>query len=111
MAFDQLTQEDRRRFVSFAYGRSRLPRDLTDLQHRFKLTTLNQSSSRASAGAAPLLFILVNFVRVDELRYVYPCSFADTYLPLSHTCFFHVELPRYSSPEQCRAKILMAIYG
>ena len=81
-AFDRLTQQDRRRFVSFAYGRSRLPRDLSQCQHRFKLTVLNNSSSNARA---------------------------DSYLPLSHTCFFHVELPRYSSDEQCRDKILKSI--
>ena len=70
--------------MSFAYGRSRLPRNLADLPHRFKITTLQMSSTRATP---------------------------DQYLPHSHTCFFHIELPRYSSVEQCRAKLLVAIYG
>lgn len=84
VAFDRLSQEDRRRFVSFAYGRSRLPRDLTQLQHKFKLTTLSMSSNGSTTPA--------------------------DYLPHSHTCFFHVEMPEYTSPEQCLEKILIAIY-
>jgi E3 ubiquitin-protein ligase HERC2 len=80
-AFDTLSQEDRRRLVSFAYGRSRLPRNYGDLQHRFKLTVLNPSGN------------------------------PDNYLPLAHTCFFHIELPRYTSPDICRAKLLIAIYS
>lgn len=27
---------------------------------------------------------------------------ADAYLPVAHTCFFSLELPRYSSREVCR---------
>jgi len=80
VAFGQLTQEDRRRFVSFAYGRSRLPRDLTELPHRFKITPLGGDRNERA-------------------------------LPHSHTCFFHIELPRYTSPEQCKEKLLVAIYG
>jgi len=30
-------------------------------------------------------------------------------LPVSHTCFFHIELPSYSNKEIMREKILYAI--
>lgn len=33
----------------------------------------------------------------------------DHHLPVSHTCFFQVELPRYSNRETLRQKLLYAI--
>lgn len=33
----------------------------------------------------------------------------DAHLPISHTCFFQVELPRYSCKAVMRAKLLYAI--
>eukprot|EP00762_Andalucia_godoyi_P002409 ANDGO_02828.mRNA.1 putative E3 ubiquitin-protein ligase HERC2 len=33
----------------------------------------------------------------------------DDYLPLSHTCFFSIELPKYSNKEVLRSKLLYAI--
>lgn len=36
---------------------------------------------------------------------------ADNYLPVSHTCFFSLELPPYSSVEVMRAKLTYAIYN
>jgi hypothetical protein len=35
----------------------------------------------------------------------------DNYLPVSHTCFFSIELPKYSSKEVLRRKLLYAIYN
>lgn len=58
------TEEDRKAFLRFAWGRSRLP-----------LTR---------AGFTQLLKIQ-NFTKT-------PC---DRYLPVSHTCFFSIELPRF----------------
>ncbi len=34
---------------------------------------------------------------------------ADNYLPVAHTCFFSIELPRYSSLDICRRKLTLAI--
>ena len=34
---------------------------------------------------------------------------ADSHFPVSHTCFFSMEWPRYSSFEVARAKLLYAI--
>jgi hypothetical protein len=36
---------------------------------------------------------------------------ADSYFPLAHTCFFSIELPRYSSLEVMRDKLLYAIFN
>jgi E3 ubiquitin-protein ligase HERC2 len=36
---------------------------------------------------------------------------ADQYYPVSHTCFFQLELPRYSNLEIARARIKYAIYN
>jgi hypothetical protein len=38
-----------------------------------------------------------------------PCSQPDTFLPKAHTCFFSINLPRYSSAEVMKTKILYAI--
>ena len=70
-----MSNADRRRIVSFAYGRSRLPRTANELQHKFKLSLLSASSR------------------------------ADEYLPKAHACFFHIELPPYTSLQQCRNKL------
>lgn len=36
---------------------------------------------------------------------------ADSYLPISHTCFFSLELPRYSTLEIMKEKLRYAIYN
>ena len=33
----------------------------------------------------------------------------DAYLPVAHTCFFSLELPRYSSLEVTRARLMYAV--
>ena len=33
------------------------------------------------------------------------------YLPRAHTCFFSLELPRYTSKDTLRSKLLTAIHG
>jgi len=33
----------------------------------------------------------------------------DQYFPIAHTCFFSIELPRYSSKDICYAKLLWAV--
>lgn len=36
---------------------------------------------------------------------------ADSYLPISHTCFFSIEMPRYSTLEIMKEKLRYAIYN
>ena len=35
----------------------------------------------------------------------------DTRLPVAHTCFFQIDLPRYSNKEALKEKLLYAIYN
>jgi len=37
------------------------------------------------------------------------CSDPDSHLPVTHTCFFSMEWPKYSSEEVARQKLLYAI--
>lgn len=59
--------EDRRSFVNFCSGRSRLPASAADFPMNFKLTAPQP--------------------RADERP--------DDYLPVAQTCFFSLSLPRY----------------
>ena len=49
----------------------------------------------------------VNKFEILPARYAEPNP--DQALPKSHTCFFSVELPRYTSKEACHNKIMYAI--
>ncbi|KAF0700488.1 Aste57867_9018 [Aphanomyces stellatus] len=76
------SQESREAFLRFVWGRSRLPRSVHEFQ----------------CGQQ---FKLQVFER----------SPADVYLPVSHTCFFSLELPRYTSLEVLSTRLTYAIYN
>ncbi|EQC27184.1 hypothetical protein SDRG_14987 [Saprolegnia diclina VS20] len=76
------SHDARRAFLRFVWGRSRLPRTLPEFQ----------------AGQQ---FKLTAFDRRP----------ADSYMPVSHTCFFSLELPRYSSHAILEARLTYAIYN
>ncbi|RHY02265.1 hypothetical protein DYB25_006813 [Aphanomyces astaci] len=75
-------QEARQAFLRFVWGRSRLPRSVQEFQ----------------SGQQ---FKLQAFER-------HP---ADMYMPVSHTCFFSLELPRYMSLEVLSSRLTYAIYN
>jgi len=55
-------------------------------------------------------------MKADQFRQrfkiqAFPKRDADNYLPVSHTCFFSLELPAYSSKEIMAAKLRYAIYN
>ena len=80
----ELTPEQRRNFVRFAWGRSRLPRGRWPLQ---------------SNGQQVKFTIL-------------PRKNHTTGIPLAHTCFFIIELPEYTSYETCKRMLTLAVtYG
>eukprot|EP00771_Trimastix_marina_P002473 gnl/Trimastix_PCT/3602.p1 GENE.gnl/Trimastix_PCT/3602~~gnl/Trimastix_PCT/3602.p1 ORF type:complete len:1627 (+),score=625.31 gnl/Trimastix_PCT/3602:442-4881(+) len=79
-AMQSFTHEQRRNVLRFVTGRSRLPSVEEMKRHPFKL----QGFSRSGGDI-------------------------DRYLPVSHTCFFSLELPSYSSWEICRERFLYAI--
>jgi hypothetical protein len=68
------SEDDRRAFLRFAWGRSRLPLTRAAFAQPFKIQSFNKSPP-------------------------------DIFLPVSHTCFFSIELPRYSTRDILRAKL------
>ncbi|CAI2362161.1 unnamed protein product [Moneuplotes crassus] len=79
--FDKFTENQKSMFLKFTWGRSRLPPAERLNDQRFK-------------------FLLIDSSRFDN---------HDTHLPEAHTCFFQFDLPRYTTDEACRDKILYAI--
>lgn len=67
-------------FLRFVWGRSRLPVRAEDFTSKFTIQRLH------AATQSP-----------------------DRFLPVAHTCFFSVDLPRYSSAEVMRERLLYAI--
>lgn len=74
---------ERSAFLRFVWARSRLPASPDDFKQKFKL--------QAPAGDGPK-------------------NRPDEYLPKAHTCFFSLNLPKYSSAEVMRTKLLYAIH-
>lgn len=80
---EEWTQEQRKSFLRFAWGRSKLPRGKWPVNYKGEQ---------------------VKFKIVPKQNY--------TGLPLSHTCFFLIELPSYPSKEMMRQRMLTALtYG
>jgi E3 ubiquitin-protein ligase HECTD3 len=78
--FEDFTNSQRAAFIKFAWGRSNLP--LGDNLRKVTFVIMLHSESKYSNH--------------------------DMMLPQSHTCFFTVDLPRYSTDEICKKKILLA---
>ena len=78
------SKEERSSFLQFAWARSRLPGNISD-------------GNKAETDRSFRLLIIIQENKGDE------------YLPSSETCFFNVKLPKYSSFEVMRSKILTAI--
>ena len=80
-AFDD---RDRSQFLRFVWARSRLPSQAADFHQKFKI------HSPTGEGA-----------REDP----------DQYLPKAHTCFFSINLPRYSSDEVMAKRLSYTMYN
>lgn len=78
-----LTASQRRQFMRFVWARARLPPTAAEFKQKFKI----QAPVGDGAKRDP-----------------------DHYLPKAHTCFFSMNLPRYSNSEIMKTKILYAIY-
>ena len=79
--FEEFTNEEKSMFLKFVWGRARLPPADRIREQMFKL----------------LLF--------DDYRF----SNHDIQFPQAHTCWFQLDLPRYTNDEACKSKILYAI--
>ena len=83
---EAFTAEERTAFVQFVSGRSRLPSSALGFgKDMFKLS--DHGAALSSGGGVNV----------------------DNYLPVAHTCFFALELPRYSSKPVMRNKLLYAV--
>jgi E3 ubiquitin-protein ligase HERC2 len=71
---------ERSQFLKFVWGRSRLPLKESDFECKFKVTSMIKSRGNP-----------------------------DKFLPVSHTCFFSLELPQYSTQEIMTSRIRYAI--
>jgi hypothetical protein len=88
-----LESEDKRAFLRFVWARSRLPLGSAQFHQKFKIQALASSGTgdgSASGGGAT-------------------AGWMDSQMPKSHTCFFALQLPRYSSDEICRDRLLYAV--
>jgi HECT-domain (ubiquitin-transferase)/UBA/TS-N domain len=77
------TPLQRQAFLKFVWGRTRLPYSEQDFQDNF--------------------FRIVPLIPSGSEKH------PDKFLPRSHTCFFSLELPRYSSAEVLRERLMYAI--
>jgi len=84
MMSDRLTPDEQAKFLRFVWGRSRLPLRSSDFERPFKISSHSPSDSAGGARG-------------------------QTYLPISHTCFFTLDLPRYQSLDVMHKKIVFAI--
>jgi len=79
----EMSQEQRKNFLQFVWGRTRLPS--TSLGFGKDFFKLSDHAAAQASGKH------------------------DQYLPVAHTCFFALELPRYSSKRVLSEKLLYAI--
>ena len=79
---EEMEEEEKRAFLRFVWARSTLPPSISDLSTNFRIQS-----------------------PIGEARYT-----PDLYLPIAQTCFFSLSLPKYSSKEILRSKLLYAIF-
>ncbi|CEG36120.1 hect e3 ubiquitin [Plasmopara halstedii] len=88
--------EDKRAFLRFVWARSRLPSGSEQFQQKFKIQALASSGSDGNSASST--------AGTSE-------QWMDSQMPKSHTCFFALQLPRYSSDEVCRERFLYAVHN
>jgi len=71
---------ERQLYLRFVWGRSRLPLTSKDFTQKHTIEIMRQTQTEA-----------------------------DKMLPVAHTCFFSIELPRYTEYDILREKLLYAI--
>ena len=77
----EFTNDEKSLFLKFVWGRARLPPAERLKEQPFKL------------------------VLMEDYRF----TDHDIHFPEAHTCFFQLDLPRYTNDESCKAKLLYAI--
>lgn len=93
-ALAAMDEEDKRCFLRFVWARSRLPAGTAQFHQKFKIQSVASSTSGANG---------------DNGSSGSSGAWMDSQLPKSHTCFFALQLPRYSSDEICMKQMLYAV--
>jgi hypothetical protein len=126
--------EQRRQFLRFVWGRARLPPGGVETSRCLELqplaraigslpSPLSQPGSPSLASSQPSSDLRGQMVanggeasssgadRVQTRADITSSRLLvqDTHLPIAHTCYFSLELPRYSSIEVMRQRLLYAI--
>lgn len=83
---NDFTTTERQMFLRFVWGQSRLPYNSADFTQKFEIMATAGSHSRAQTQ-----------------------KMVDMELPTSHTCFFSLELPKYSTEQIMAEKLRYAI--
>jgi hypothetical protein len=81
---ESFNHDERASFLRFVWARSRLPASAREFHQKFKI--------QAAVGDGPKML-------------------PDTFLPKAHTCFFSLNLPRYSSEELMAERLRYAMYN
>ena len=79
---EEMEHEEKIAFVEFVSARTRLPSSADEFPTNFKIQNVNKNGSEQ-----------------------------DSLLPTTQTCFFSLALPKYSSKEICRKKLVLAIFN
>uniref|UniRef100_A0A7S3NE73 HECT domain-containing protein n=1 Tax=Euplotes harpa TaxID=151035 RepID=A0A7S3NE73_9SPIT len=79
--FEEFTNDERSMFLKFVWGRARLPPSERIRDQNFKI------------------YLMDSYKFTDH----------NIHFPEAHTCFFQLDLPRYTTDEACKSKILYAI--
>lgn len=90
---------DRRAFLRFVWARSRLPLGAAQFHQKFKIQSLALGGSNGGDGGSAASSSSSSSAAMDAQ------------LPKSHTCFFALQLPRYSTDAVCRKQLLYAVHN
>jgi len=86
---DDITEEDRKKFIIFCWGQQRLPPDAAAFKNSNLIFRIKAHSGKNKRG---------NEVKMDDQ------------LPTASTCFFHFTLPKYTTLDNMMKKILIAVH-
>jgi hypothetical protein len=92
---EELSQEDRRKFIRFCFAQSTIPpndEEFERRQIRFLIKPVQVTDKK----------------KKDQSK-LYQAGDPDQRLPKADTCFFNLELPSYSSKEIMRRQLLFAV--
>lgn len=122
-----MAEEDKRAFLRFVWARSRLPAGSAQFHQKFKIQSLaspfsgtndsvgdiipalSSTSTSTVSAAANSPSLGAGTTTSDSVAAGTTGGWMDSQLPKSHTCFFALQLPRYSSDAVCEKQLLYAI--